>query len=625
MKFSTQAVSLLLSAQLITCCVPSSNIDSSVGTVTTSIEESDHFHESFDGDVDTSCPPWYLYNQSDGSCTQGKNHHDILKFDQERKSTGLLDCYCMTYNHNLTQGYTGACFYNCVNLKLYDQVYLELNNVTSVTKTVCGHLNREGTLCGKCIEDYSPLVYSFNLACVPCPDGKRNWWKFVLAAFVPLTIFYLFVLFFKISATSSHLHAFVIFSQAIAMPANIRILLQAVESDHRKLKALEIVASFYGIWNLDFFRALLPNICLRTNSLQTLSLDYAVAVYPLFLMMLSYFLIELHDRNFKVIVFIWRPFRTVLTLFRRNWDIRTSVIDAYATFFVLSYVKFLSVSFDLLAPTHLYNLRHNSKTVALYYDATIPYFGKEHRPYAILALSLLLVFVFIPTVVLFLYPFRWFQKFLNCFPIRWHILHTFVDSFQGCYKDGTEPGTRDCRIFASFYLLARIVFFIIFSLTLGVMFYVIAIVVLLLMAMVIFVFQPYKLPYHTKINATLIILLLLFYTAIISVNIASIKSHRSIRTCYIFVEIFGGLPLIYISCIVIHWVFSRRKWGTEFVQRVQAWRQGYEWWSEALNSESLPDRLVHPEQYSDVSLNNSLDSVDGYQAIDGANVSYTTY
>ena len=34
-----------------------------------------------------------------------------------------------------------------------------------------------------------------------------------------------------------------------------------------------IVASLFGIWNLDFFRSIQLNICLKTDTLSTLALD----------------------------------------------------------------------------------------------------------------------------------------------------------------------------------------------------------------------------------------------------------------------------------------------------------------------------------------------------------------
>ncbi len=132
------------------------------------------------------------------------------------------------------------------------------------------------------------------------------------------------------------------------------------------------------------------------------------------------------------------PFLILFTPFRKRWDIRTSVIDAFATFFLLSSVKFLSVSADLLVPTPVYEVYHNhyNYTLGLYYAGDIEYFGPEHLPYGILSIVVLLVFIVLPILVLAVYPFRFFQRFLNMFPVNWYIFHTFMDLFQGCYKNG---------------------------------------------------------------------------------------------------------------------------------------------------------------------------------------------
>ena len=118
----------------------------------------------------------------------------------------------------------------------------------------------------------------------------------------------------------------------------------------------------------------------------------------------------------------------------------------------------LTVSYSLLAPTELYNNRGKRVgAVVLYFDASIEYFSRKHLPFAVLAICVLLVFVFIPLLLLLLYPMRSFQRCLGyCTRIRWQFLHTFTDTFQGCYKNGTNS-TRDYRYFAGLYLLFRIV------------------------------------------------------------------------------------------------------------------------------------------------------------------------
>ena len=556
----------------------------------------------------TRCRPWFYHNITIDKCQCGPSPHHIISCN---KTSAVLDCNCVTFDETRNAIVAGACFYNCENVnnkQKFDVVYHTLPiTVSELNEHMCGRFKRTGPLCGQCVKKTSPLAYSYDVSCVTCPNGHKNWWKYIFAAFLPLTFFYFIVLFFKISATTSHLHGYVFYSQAISSPVFARVLFLTLM---RSPTVLKVAFSLYSIWNLDFFRALLPNICLNTTTLQTLALDYAIAVYPLLLMIISYTLIELHDRNFKVVVSIWKPFRLVFTFVRRNWDCRTSVVDAYATFFLLSFTKFLSVSFDILTPGRLYVFNSNNNTFVLYYDASIEYFGREHLPYAILAIIVLLVFIILPVLTLFLYPFKFFQKFLGCFPTRWYtILHTFVESFLGCYKDGTEPGTRDYRWFAVLFLLWRILAQITASITVGSAYFPGATVTLILLVILLTSLRPFKssVAHYTRINTTFVLILALFYTAVVGMDVSSIKAIRFYKPYYIFAVVIGCIPLVYMSFIVIHWLFAQRKWGKNLILKFKAWRQGYDWMifeNDQDFEDSLPDRIVNPDQYHKGNLSN---------------------
>ena len=156
----------------------------------------------------------------------------------------------------------------------------------------------------------------------------------------------------------------------------------------------------------------------------------------------------------------------MFTLLRRNWDSKTTVIDAYATFFVLSLVKITSVSADLLIPVKVHSLNNDSVRWALYYDATLDYFGREHLPYAILAIACTAIFTAPIIFLLLFYQLRCFQRLLTCLKIHSQLFNAVMDSFQGCYKNGLEPGTRDYRWFAAVPLIGRIVLLFIYSITL---------------------------------------------------------------------------------------------------------------------------------------------------------------
>ena len=188
--------------------------------------------------------------------------------------------------------------------------------------------------------------------------------------------------------------------------------------------------------------------------------------------------------------------------------------------------------------------------LGLYYSPTVVYFGDDHRPYAILAITILTVFVVLPTVIFILYPCNCFQVFLSLFPINWHFLHAFVDSFQGCYKDGTEPGTFNCRWFSTIMLVNCPLLFLIFSLTLSTMYYIYAIIVLAIFLMVIINIQPFKKGSTVYFHSTdLIFFFILSYSYITVVGILL----RSIKNDSIYHAVLGclALPISIIQIIYI--------------------------------------------------------------------------
>ena len=441
-----------------------------------------------------------------------------------------------------------------------------------INESVCTDFNRAGLLCGDCEEGYSPFVLSYNLSCVRCPDGHKNWWKFILAGFVPLTCFYFFVVIFNINVTTSRLHGIVWFSQLLSTPATIRVALLAMHSKYSKfLTTARVFTQFYSFWNLDLLHSVIPDICLNVTTLQALALDYLIAFYPFLLMIFSYIVIKLYDSRVSFIVMIWKPFRTLLANFRESMDFRTSVIDSFATFFLLSYIKVLSVTSDLLIPTQIYQLGSNISTLGLYYSPTVVYFGEEHLPYAMLAIFILIVFIFIPTIILLLYPCQFFQNFLSIFPINWHFLHAFVDSFEGCYKDGTEPGTFDCRWFSVLPLLLRLILFLFFTLTLSMIFFVYAVVTLVTFLILAINVQPIKkvAVQYPSTDSTFMILLSVMFIANIGRDIASREKHLYYGTMAALAILSAVIPVLYIALLITYWLVTKVK---RIHQLVNGWR-----------------------------------------------------
>ena len=181
-------------------------------------------------------------------------------------------------------------------------------------------------------------------------------------------------------------------------------------------------------------------------------------------------------------------------------------------------------------------------------------------------------------MVLLLYPFRFFQKLLNLFPVQWQILHTFMDSFQGCYKNGTEPGTRDCQWFASAFFLIRYILLIISVFTIGDMYFTLASIVLILTSILLLLLQPFKpeLRHHSNIMAMHIIFIALFYVSISGMTLAVLNRHEIFEFFELTSVLLVGPPLLYVCTITFQWIFAHRKFGIVLFQRWKARRHGYE-------------------------------------------------
>ena len=520
-----------------------------------------------------SCPTWFICSHTrSGKCQCGPNYSDGIKCDERTMISAVLNCYCVIQVKN--EMYVSLCFYNCerpVTDKEYQTIYHDISNKSELNDLMCGRFNRTGIGCGECQPGTSPLVLSYDLSCVNCPNSHKNWWKYVVFGLTPLTVFYLFIMFFNINVTSSRLHGFILFSQALSTPALVRIILLAVENTPITSKSVKFFEPFFGLWNLDPFRSLFPEICLNVTTLQVFALDACIALYPLALILVSYFLIELYDRNVWCIVFIWKPFRLFFRYFRENWDIRTSVIDSFATFFLLSYVKILSTSTDMMLATPVYRLHSKKIHYRLYYAGNIKFLYGDHIPYAALSFSMLTVFIVVPTLILICYPFRCFQKCLSYYQIQLHCLHTFVDSFQGCYKDGTEPGTYDLRWLSSYGLVLRFGICLLFAFTLSSMYFVYIVILLISMTIILINFQPYKnsVVHYTTIDASFLILLSLFFTTISGNNITDSTGQKYLSIFYALGVISCIIPIIYITVIVFYWMYSR-KWGRMLLDKIKA-------------------------------------------------------
>ena len=155
-------------------------------------------------------------------------------------------------------------------------------NVSELNDFMCGHFNREGQLCGDCKKGYGPALFT-NYECAKCSTKNYGWTLYLLLEFLPITVFYLVIATFQVSATSGLLNVFIFSAQVNAYSLYNNTSLSIAYGSQPWFQAmLKILITFYGVWNLDFFCSVIPPFCLSENitTLHALAMQYLPALYP---------------------------------------------------------------------------------------------------------------------------------------------------------------------------------------------------------------------------------------------------------------------------------------------------------------------------------------------------------
>ena len=499
-----------------------------------------------------SCPVWSLYNLRHDTCECYKGIGGYLICNDEGYIVGLKGCSCSTYNWSSGVTTIGYCLYGC---NPHGTSFEAPKNISSIYSTRCGLYNRNGTLCGTCQKETYPAVYSFSMDCIYCKHVIFNWITFLVWSLIPVTVFYMIIMLLSVNLMSSKLSGYIIFSQSIASPFIVRLLLLKQTSISRFHIFYQIFGAIYGIWNLDFLRTFNNGICLETNSLVTLFLDILIAIFPFSLILFTHKCINMYGKN-KIATTMLKPIVKYITKFKSK-KIQTSIIDSIATFVYLINIKILNSCFDLLMPVKIYKLTDKEieyTSIRLFYDSDIVYFGAAHKPYGITALIVLIVFVFLPTLLLLVYPLKILQKLFNLLlsPRCQLIVRTFVESFNRCYKDGTKENERDCRYFAAFPFISRITLFLLYLMSPSGGILLFGAIVLTTYSLFLVISEPFKDQYKHLLDSYILFNFLLS-NCCISYFIYVYYSCHYIRHIFVAIVVISlTIPGVYILILLMY-------------------------------------------------------------------------
>ena len=412
------------------------------------------------------CPPWFVYNAATSKCECFRSPSTDSIVQCTEQGALLKYGHCMTYEEGVGI-FVGRCQAFEVNGHNKSETFPGFitlpDNVSELNDYMCGPMNRKGLVCSDCMEGFGPSVTFYGFSCSNCTDAWYGVGIYLFLEFVPITIFYVIILVFRIGLTSSPFTAFVLFSQFAVTAVTAAFGPYSFETSP-VIYYFSVVISFYGFWNLDFFRYLIPPFCVSSQLkiIHIVFLGYISAFYPLLLIGLTWVCIELYSRNFKIFVWTWKKFEGCL-MKRTKRESKCTIIDVFSTFLLLSYTKIVKIFVDTIEPDFVPNMNGLPTRRVLLVDPSIEWLEIENLPYLAVSVFLFVVLIFPPVALLTFYPTKIFRSLLLKCSFGGHTraaLNIFVEKFYDSYRDGLDGG-RDMRSLASLYFILRIFVYLI--------------------------------------------------------------------------------------------------------------------------------------------------------------------
>ena len=413
-------------------------------------------------DGEKECPPWFEWvNSSDSSgyCACSERLSWGIKCDQRKQMSFVWPGNCVFYDNNKDAMFAGRCPFVFSDSVLKTGFFPLPANVSELNSVVCGYLSREvkGPLCGRCTNNTGPSIYSIGIQCVPC--SPVNILYYLLLQYLPSTLIFLIVIVFRPTITSAPMVNYVLFCNCIVFYSRIGTLMSLpLDNNSRYFTKLTITLS--AIWSFDAMFFLSPPLCVSEymEEVYLPLLQFVAFIYPFLLLLLTYGLIKAHTKNYKVFIFMWKKISRLYVVCYRAWDPRSSMIQAFASLFFLSYARLNYLVLGTFIWSKYTNDKSSTRRILLYSDPNTAYLSIKHVIMMIFSVAMAVFFFLPPLLILVVYPTSLYRKISHWISPKWKLrIKTYVEIFQGSFKDGTD-GMRDYRCLSGWFILFMGVF-----------------------------------------------------------------------------------------------------------------------------------------------------------------------
>ena len=408
-----------------------------------------------------SCPTWFYYSNTTQRCECGFET-DWLICDKQTMTVHVIIDFCVTYSGQEGLFYIGRSPRNNKFNNTNRMFSEHPTDPDQLEDKMCGPYNRKGLLCGECIDGYGPGVYTLDSKCADCSKFSTfsAIFLYLLVDLVPITLFFICVVMFHLNITAGPLLGYVLFCQEYSTflgyyPMTYEYVLSHLSPGLAFLVQIWIVTIKF--WNINYLKPVIPPFCIseKLKGIHVLVLNSLSTLYPVILVIASLVVIELHARKNSIIHVLLKPFSCILNTANIRAVTGSSVLSAYATFMFLSSTGNLFAFYALTRNIYVHRSIDGSvyKRV-LFADPTIEFLSPTHVMFLVIPLVQCVFLVFIPSLLLIIYPTRVYRRMSEYLSARKRLAITaFVESLNSCFKDGLN-GTRDYRVLAGVLFFA---------------------------------------------------------------------------------------------------------------------------------------------------------------------------
>ena len=362
-------------------------------------------------------------------------------------------------------------------------------NQSSLNKAICGGRHRKGVLCGECEEGYGiSFAYSHDFQCISCNGSNINIASFFIwfgLEFLPLNILLILLIIFKINLLTGWkglLYTCILFFQVVTTtPAFVYQFETDLNSTTDWYSTLLYINQFLSdLWNLKFFSIFAPESvsCLHqglTTQELIVVIYFTIVLWPIMVYLCLFGLHHLYRRGkccrclYKCIPRIGRYLNRARPTMPNTTN--SSYFNSLCSFFILAYMRVVVLFSEIISKETVQtaSFGERSERAVFFYNGSLTWFGPQHAAYAVPVIVFTILTVLLPTVLLFSYPYiprlmEWL-KISTIRPFSWinkglsnaYLKHIF-DTFQGCFEN-------NARCFAALYLVYRLLFVLVHSLT----------------------------------------------------------------------------------------------------------------------------------------------------------------